>query len=111
MVSLSGFSDSNSEDSQSQSLPHRLSAQPAAANEADVDSLLRLQAQQQQQQQPNLVSCLAAVACIFALSLPTEGEAADSVFQDFSWLHLTMTQKLVFAYVLGLVTMNILRTT
>ncbi len=32
------------------------------------------------------------------------------LFQDYPWLHLTVNQKLVFAYVLGLVTIAILRT-
>ena len=50
----------------------------------------------------------AAVVCIAALFLPTEGE---QVLQDYPYLQLTVNQKLVFAYVLGLVTMAILRTT
>lgn len=58
--------------------------------------------------QPNYIACLAAIVCIAALFLPTEGE---QVLQDYPYLQLTVNQKLVFAYVLGLVTMAILRTT
>ena len=59
-------------------------------------------------QPPNYVACVAAVVCILALFLPTEGEAS-SLLADHPWLHLSVNQKLVFAYVLGLVTMAILR--
>jgi len=60
---------------------------------------------------PNYVACLAAVVCILALFLPTEGDtiSASHLLSDYPWLHLTINQKLVFAYVLGLVTMAILR--
>ena len=54
----------------------------------------------------NYIACFAAVVCIAALFLPTEGEA---VLADYPYLQLTVNQKLVFAYVLGLVTMAILR--
>jgi len=62
-------------------------------------------------QAPNYVACLAAVICILALFLPTEGDAISntSLLTDYPWLHLSVNQKLVFAYVLGLVTMAILR--
>lgn len=60
-------------------------------------------------QHPNLIACFAAIVCILALFLPTEGEA--EILKDYPYLHLTVNQKLVFAYVLGLVTMAILRTT
>jgi len=60
--------------------------------------------------QPNYVACVAAIICIIALFLPTEGDASSSISpQDYPWLHLSVNQKLVFAYVLGLVTMAILR--
>jgi len=59
-------------------------------------------------QPPNYVACIAAVVCILALFLPTEGEVS-SLLSDYPWLHLSVNQKLVFAYVLGLVTMAILR--
>jgi len=74
------------------------------------------------QQQPNAVACMAAAVCIIALCLPTDhdcgkermdslgGLGEDSLLKDYTWLHLTLNQKLVFAYVLGLVTMAILRT-
>lgn len=64
---------------------------------------------------PNLVACFAAIVCIIALFLPTEGDSSSSqasnTLKDYPYLHLTVNQKLVFAYVLGLVTMAILRTT
>merc|ERR1712183_1211758 len=59
---------------------------------------------------PNLIACIAAIVCIVALFLPTEGET-ENILKDYPYLHLTVNQKLVFAYVLGLVTMAILRTT
>ena len=61
-------------------------------------------------QHPNLIACFAAIVCIVALFLPTEGET-ENILKDYPYLHLTVNQKLVFAYVLGLVTMAILRTT
>ena len=62
-------------------------------------------------QPPNYIACLAALICILALFLPTEGEgvASSHLLADNPWLHLSVNQKLVFAYVLGLVTMAILR--
>ncbi|XP_023325926.1 motile sperm domain-containing protein 1 isoform X2 [Eurytemora carolleeae] len=60
---------------------------------------------------PNYIACFAAVVCILALFLPTSCENDRSqLLQDYPWLHLSLNQKLVFAYVLGLVTMAILRT-
>jgi len=60
---------------------------------------------------PNYIACIAAVVCILALFLPTEGEVIsnNNLLSDYPWLHLSVNQKLVFAYVLGLVTMAILR--
>merc|ERR1712025_1049993 len=64
-------------------------------------------------QSPNYTACLAAVVCILALFLPTEGDPSSStsgsMLADQPWPHLSVNQKLVFAYVLGLVTMAILR--
>jgi len=67
--------------------------------------------QQNRENAPNYVACVAAVVCILALFLPTEGEKGDTanLLADHAWLHLSVNQKLVFAYVLGLVTMAILR--
>lgn len=45
------------------------------------------------------------------LSLMLDDDHGLTGFPDYPWLHLTVNQKLVFAYVLGLVTMAILRTT
>jgi len=60
---------------------------------------------------PNYIACLAAVICILALFLPTEGDNVSNshLLTEYPWLHLSVNQKLVFAYVLGLVTMAILR--
>ena len=60
---------------------------------------------------PNYIACIAAVVCILALFLPTEGDpiSNNNLMSDYPWLHLSVNQKLVFAYVLGLVTMAILR--
>jgi len=60
---------------------------------------------------PNYIACIAAVVCILALFLPTEGDpiSSSNLLSDYPWLHLSVNQKLVFSYVLGLVTMAILR--
>jgi len=60
---------------------------------------------------PNYIACIAAVVCILALFLPTEGDpiSNNNLMSDYPWLHLSVNQKLVFAYVLGLVTTAILR--
>lgn len=64
------------------------------------------------QQPPNYVACVVAVLCILALFLPTSchQDQQSQPLQDYPWLHLSVNQKLVFAYVLGLVTIAILRT-
>ena len=69
--------------------------------------------QQPYGQHPNLITCFAAIVCIIALFLPTEGDqnAENNALKNYPYLHLSVNQKLVFAYVLGLVTMAILRTT
>lgn len=63
---------------------------------------------------PNYMACFVACVCILALFLPTycqpENETSQSILQDYPWLHLSVHQKLVFSYVLGLVTIAILRT-
>lgn len=56
---------------------------------------------------PNLIVVFAAIICIIALMLPTEGEDQSSLP---SYLRLSVPLKLIFAYTLGLVTMVILRT-
>ncbi|XP_071798908.1 motile sperm domain-containing protein 1-like [Asterias amurensis] len=56
---------------------------------------------------PGPTIVLLAIACIAALLLPLHGEAETSLPV---YLHLTVNQKLIAAYVLGLVTMVILRT-
>ena len=73
---------------------------------------LEYQQQQPYGQHPNLIACFAAIVCIIALFLPTEGDTTEqNALKNYPYLHLTVNQKLVFAYVLGLVTMAILRTT
>lgn len=57
---------------------------------------------------PGATVVLLAVVCIAALMLPTQGEKQQSNIPEY--LHLTTNQKLIAAYVLGLVTMVILRT-
>ncbi|XP_059507289.1 motile sperm domain-containing protein 1 isoform X2 [Stegostoma tigrinum] len=56
---------------------------------------------------PSLLTVFLGIICIIALMLPTLGEAESLVPV---YLHLSVNQKLVAAYVLGLVTMVILRT-
>lgn len=98
----------------SSSLPHhRINAATAGAlmpPNADHQQTLN---EYQSQNSPNLIACFAAIVCILALFLPTEGDhqSGNQLLKDYPYLHLTVNQKLVFAYVLGLVTMAILRTT
>ncbi|KAM7159762.1 motile sperm domain-containing protein 1 isoform 1-T1 [Macrochelys suwanniensis] len=56
---------------------------------------------------PSLLTVFLGIVCIGALMLPTLGEV-DSLVPLY--LHLSVNQKLVAAYVLGLITMVILRT-
>jgi len=102
-----------SDNRHSSSLPHHrahaavLPPQGAASNQDNVQAYGPFT--DHPGQHPNLVACFAAIVCIVALFLPTEGES--ETLKDYPYLHLTVNQKLVFAYVLGLVTMAILRTT
>ncbi|XP_022095335.1 motile sperm domain-containing protein 1-like [Acanthaster planci] len=61
----------------------------------------------QRQVTPGPTVVLLALVCVVALLLPMQGEAGSSLPL---YLHLTVNQKLIAAYVLGLVTMVILRT-
>jgi len=54
---------------------------------------------------PSMVIILAAVLCIASLMLPTQGESSPLP----NYLHLTTNQKLIAAYILGLVTMVIFK--
>ncbi|XP_066861272.1 motile sperm domain-containing protein 1 isoform X3 [Anser cygnoides] len=56
---------------------------------------------------PSLLTVFLGIVCIAALMLPTLGEMESLVPL---YLHLSVNQKLVAAYVLGLITMVILRT-
>lgn len=57
-------------------------------------------------QTPNYVVVMAAIICIGALLLPTQGDE-DSRFPEY--FHLTSNLKLIFAYVLGMVTVVVLK--
>ncbi|XP_017719965.1 PREDICTED: motile sperm domain-containing protein 1 [Rhinopithecus bieti] len=56
---------------------------------------------------PSLLTVFLGVVCIAALMLPTMGDVESLVPL---YLHLSVNQKLVAAYILGLITMAILRT-
>uniref|UniRef100_A0A8D1K7N9 Motile sperm domain-containing protein 1 n=1 Tax=Sus scrofa TaxID=9823 RepID=A0A8D1K7N9_PIG len=56
---------------------------------------------------PSLLTVFLGVVCIAALMLPTLGDVESLVPL---YLHLSVNQKLVAAYILGLITMAILRT-
>lgn len=56
---------------------------------------------------PSLLTVLLGLVCMIALMLPTLGEQESTVPV---YLHLSVNKKLVAAYVLGLLTMVILRT-
>ncbi|KAL5005199.1 hypothetical protein ScPMuIL_018655 [Solemya velum] len=55
---------------------------------------------------PSLIIVALAVCCILALMLPLQGETTSSFPES---LHLSVHQKLIAAYILGLVTMVILQ--
>lgn len=69
------------------------------------------------------LAILVGLACVFALSLPTDLTSATSTTNVSSdtqpsnsliahvpnWMHLSLTQKLTAAYVLGLVTVLLVR--
>lgn len=59
-------------------------------------------------QTPNYVVLLAAIVCIGALLLPTQGDQGTAIP---IYLHLSSNLKLIFAYVLGMVTMVVLKPT
>lgn len=54
---------------------------------------------------PSWIIIVAAVVCIVALMLPMEGDTSSLP----SYLTLSLNQKLIAAYILGLVTMTVLR--
>lgn len=56
----------------------------------------------------NYIAIIAGIVCIIALLLPTEQEQQKETNLP-SYLHLTVNLKLVFAYVLGLVSMVVFR--
>jgi len=99
----------------SSSLPHHRVNAAAAIMPPPIEGGVQTLTEYSQQpygQHPNLIACFAAIVCIIALFLPTEGDNAENnALKNYPYLHLTVNQKLVFAYVLGLVTMAILRTT
>lgn len=55
------------------------------------------------------IAVMAALICIIALMLPSQGDTESTLLP--SYLHLSVPQKLVAAYVLGIVTMLIVRPT
>ncbi|XP_033100981.1 motile sperm domain-containing protein 1-like [Anneissia japonica] len=56
---------------------------------------------------PSLLMILLTMACMVALMVPTQGDKESRLPE---YLHLTINQKLIAAYILGLVTMVLLRT-
>lgn len=58
---------------------------------------------------PNLFAVLVGIVCVVSLSFPTQGENTSHNSYVPDYFHLTMSQKLVAAYILGLVTMVLLR--
>nr|ACO10567.1 Motile sperm domain-containing protein 1 [Caligus rogercresseyi]ACO10614.1 Motile sperm domain-containing protein 1 [Caligus rogercresseyi] len=99
-------------ESGSASLPHGQQQKMISSTTSNSSEHPQLHREQRYEPPPNYVACIAAVICIVALFLPTEGEeSALGLKDDYPWLILTLNQKLAFAYVLGLVTMAILRVT
>ncbi len=132
MVCLFSLGKPDPSEESSHSLPHhgRLSS-PAAfpgGDSYDFDSASERR-HRQSEAGPNWVVCVAGVVCIVALLLPTEGDfdsvadkegsggttkedissSLNSLLKDYRWLHLSVNMKLVFAFVLGLVTTAVLR--
>jgi len=59
---------------------------------------------------PSIPVIIVSLLCVIALMLPTQGEATSIYSRIPDYLHLTVNQKLIAAYVLGLITMAILKT-
>lgn len=55
------------------------------------------------------MAIIAGIFCIFALLLPTQPECKEDETNIPTYLHLSVNLKLVFAYVLGLVSFVVLR--
>ena len=68
------------------------------------------QQQPQADRSPPLLTWVAVAVCLVALVLPTEGQVPeDSVFKDVKWAHLSFSMKMGVAYVLGLLSMIVIR--
>lgn len=80
---------------------------PPAINVSDVQSPVTSKSNPNalSSSSPSLVIILAAVLCVASLMLPTQGESSPLP----NYLHLTTNQKLIAAYILGLVTMVIFK--
>lgn len=81
------------------------------SNPKDVDDIFLRQRRESvviQRSLPSIPVILLTICCIVALMLPTDKDKTESFVP--SYLHLSMNQKLVAAYVLGLVTMAVLKT-
>jgi len=61
---------------------------------------------------PNLPVIFTTLTCLIALMLPSVGDKPTATTASIpEYLHLSLNQKLIAAYILGLVTMSVLRTT
>lgn len=61
-------------------------------------------------QSPPYIAVIAGLFCIIALLLPTRPECGGDESNIPTYLHLSVNLKLVFAYVLGLVSLVVFRT-
>ena len=80
-----------SEHRHSSSLPHhRPNAAIMPPNTTMNEQLVDYQAPGQH---PNLIACFAAIVCIVALFMPTEGDSdeAANALKDYPYLHLTIS--------------------
>jgi hypothetical protein len=94
---------SNSADEQFESIPTTTTTSRLQATNSQQHRSM-VQGIQGTSSSPSWIVLLAAVLCIVILMLPTDG---SSTFTEY--IHVTFHQKLIASYILGLVTMVILR--
>ncbi|KAK3594909.1 hypothetical protein CHS0354_020566 [Potamilus streckersoni] len=91
---------SSDSENQFHSLPpgHRRDAAVGSATNTRTDAA-------NERQVPGMLIAVTAILCIIALMLPLEGDIVSKIPE---YLHLTVNQKLIAAYILGLATVLIL---
>jgi hypothetical protein len=85
--------------------PHKV---PSIRRTVSADVDVEVDSHEVPEPKPPLFVIIIGVACLASLCLPTSGETAESWIAHY--ITLTVNQKLIAAFVLGMVTMVIFRT-